>query len=715
MARKILLADDSVTAQNMGRKILADAGYEVVTVNNGSAALKRITELKPDLIVLDVYMPGYSGLEVCQRLKDTAQTAHIPVLLTVGKLEPFKPDEARRVRADAHIVKPFEASELLKAITRLEDHLLLHSDNGGTVSGIERFRSEQENTGKAPEDTGADTGWKSRLGFPTKKKKEEVEEAEDGGFREFRKGKGKAETKDATPFAGGRVEGQEIPTDITAQELDALSDLAAKLDRTISNKAASLKEESTREIKGGAEEAPAASDAELRPGADDFAARAQALAEESIREAQSKEAQGRDARVEEAKVEQTKSEATKVETTKSEIEAAAVEVVAAPVVAAEAVAEASESAVGSASVAGKSEATAVETVQRASEADAGAVVRSETATDQEIETPAAAVAETVNAAPAAGEAAAVYKRDEPMFAAAENAAEPMAEGAAPSDAELVQALRLLTPANWNGEAAAGDLQAVEAAEPVAALSVAASAGMAHGEMAGSGPRWMAEAVAVTPEEAALSLEAEMFSTFAAMPGSMQAMAMGVEMARPGGFSAITAAVESRLAAVELAESARLSSGAELSAGAPESGAHDRSGDASNGNGSITAGGEIAGATVSAEVMQKISEAVAAQGHPNADSEGRECMGKDEAVKVNTEKEQPAGASVADSGVVEAAKSEPGSEEAPKAMAAVAAAEGSASGAGPAADSGVIASIVESVLADLRPKLVEEIARKLSGK
>ena len=46
MARKILLADDSVTAQNMGRKILADAGYEVITVNNGSAALKKIAELK---------------------------------------------------------------------------------------------------------------------------------------------------------------------------------------------------------------------------------------------------------------------------------------------------------------------------------------------------------------------------------------------------------------------------------------------------------------------------------------------------------------------------------------------------------------------------------------------------------------------------------------------------------------------------------------------
>ena len=55
MARRILLADDSVTAQNMGRRILTDAGYEVVTVNNGSAALKKIAENKPDLIVLDVH------------------------------------------------------------------------------------------------------------------------------------------------------------------------------------------------------------------------------------------------------------------------------------------------------------------------------------------------------------------------------------------------------------------------------------------------------------------------------------------------------------------------------------------------------------------------------------------------------------------------------------------------------------------------------------
>ncbi len=129
MARKVLLADDSVTAQNMGRRIMTDAGYEVITVNNGSAALKKIHESHPDLIVLDVYMPGYGGLEVCQRLKESEATMKIPVLLTVGKMEPFKVDEAKRVHADGHIIKPFDASELLSALTKLEDKIV-PSENG---------------------------------------------------------------------------------------------------------------------------------------------------------------------------------------------------------------------------------------------------------------------------------------------------------------------------------------------------------------------------------------------------------------------------------------------------------------------------------------------------------------------------------------------------------------------------------------------------------
>src|ERR1051326_716665 len=97
-----------MTAQNMGNKILSEAGYEVVAVSNGAAAVKKIAEQKPDIIILDVYMPGYTGLEVCEKVRGSLETLKTPVLLTVGKLEPYKPEDANRVKADGVIIKPFE-------------------------------------------------------------------------------------------------------------------------------------------------------------------------------------------------------------------------------------------------------------------------------------------------------------------------------------------------------------------------------------------------------------------------------------------------------------------------------------------------------------------------------------------------------------------------------------------------------------------------------
>jgi len=119
VALKVLLADDSMTAQNMGKKILADAGFEVVAVSNGAAAVKKIASEKPDVIVLDVYMPGYTGLEVCERLRGAQETSKTPVLLTYGKMEAFDPGEAERVKANGVIVKPFEASDLLAAVQKM--------------------------------------------------------------------------------------------------------------------------------------------------------------------------------------------------------------------------------------------------------------------------------------------------------------------------------------------------------------------------------------------------------------------------------------------------------------------------------------------------------------------------------------------------------------------------------------------------------------------
>src|SRR5579859_1606002 len=112
-----------MTAQNMGKKILSEAGYDVVAVSNGAAAVKKIAEQKPDIIILDVYMPGYTGLEVCEKVRGSIDTLKTPVLLTVGKMEPYKPEDANRVKADGVIIKPFEASDLLAIVKKFEERI----------------------------------------------------------------------------------------------------------------------------------------------------------------------------------------------------------------------------------------------------------------------------------------------------------------------------------------------------------------------------------------------------------------------------------------------------------------------------------------------------------------------------------------------------------------------------------------------------------------
>ncbi|HEX4664600.1 MAG TPA: response regulator [Terriglobales bacterium] len=147
---KILLADDSVTAQNMGKKILSEAGHEVVTVSNGAAAAKKIAEIKPELVLLDVFMPGYSGLELCERLRNAAETSKLPVLLTVGRMEPYSPNDGTRVKADGVIVKPFEASDLTAAVDRLAEKIQPKQD-ARAMKIVPRQDSKAENA-VAPQD-----------------------------------------------------------------------------------------------------------------------------------------------------------------------------------------------------------------------------------------------------------------------------------------------------------------------------------------------------------------------------------------------------------------------------------------------------------------------------------------------------------------------------------------------------------------------------------
>jgi CheY-like chemotaxis protein len=120
---KILLADKNMTAQKLGQKILTDAGHEVIAVSNGAAAVKRIAQHKPDLLLLDVFMPGYSGTEVCAKVRAGAEGANTPVLLTVAQMEHFDPADAEKVKADGVIIKPFVAKDLEELVAKIEEKL----------------------------------------------------------------------------------------------------------------------------------------------------------------------------------------------------------------------------------------------------------------------------------------------------------------------------------------------------------------------------------------------------------------------------------------------------------------------------------------------------------------------------------------------------------------------------------------------------------------
>src|SRR6202171_6757991 len=96
---KSLVADDNSNIQKMVGLALKDHGIEVVAVGNGEAAVRKISDIKPDLVLADVFMPVRNGYEVCKYVKDDPTLSHIPVILLVGAFDPLDEQEAQRVGA----------------------------------------------------------------------------------------------------------------------------------------------------------------------------------------------------------------------------------------------------------------------------------------------------------------------------------------------------------------------------------------------------------------------------------------------------------------------------------------------------------------------------------------------------------------------------------------------------------------------------------------
>ncbi|WP_433610041.1 response regulator transcription factor [Dactylosporangium sp. CA-139114] len=112
----ILVADDDMDIRDLVAFKLEQAGYEVVAVDNGPAALTAATENPPDLVVLDVMMPGMSGIDVCRQLRQEQGTKALPIILLTARAQEGDVEVGFGAGADDYIVKPFSPRELVSRV-----------------------------------------------------------------------------------------------------------------------------------------------------------------------------------------------------------------------------------------------------------------------------------------------------------------------------------------------------------------------------------------------------------------------------------------------------------------------------------------------------------------------------------------------------------------------------------------------------------------------
>ena len=118
MPDRILVADDEPDLLNAAKIMLERGGYQVIEATNGDEALEKVYSEKPDLIILDVVMPGKTGTEVCKILKDDPQTSSIPILMytVLGRKADSKISE--EAGADEHLIKPFIPEDLVAMVKK---------------------------------------------------------------------------------------------------------------------------------------------------------------------------------------------------------------------------------------------------------------------------------------------------------------------------------------------------------------------------------------------------------------------------------------------------------------------------------------------------------------------------------------------------------------------------------------------------------------------
>ena len=116
---KILVIDDDPAGQRLIKYMLTPVGYEVITASNGILGLQMATQQSPDLVILDIMLPGLDGFEVCRRLREGSNTEDISIVMLSGKAQESDKDTGLKMGADAYLIKPVDRQELIDTVNAL--------------------------------------------------------------------------------------------------------------------------------------------------------------------------------------------------------------------------------------------------------------------------------------------------------------------------------------------------------------------------------------------------------------------------------------------------------------------------------------------------------------------------------------------------------------------------------------------------------------------
>ncbi|MBW1989939.1 MAG: response regulator [Deltaproteobacteria bacterium] len=119
MSQVILSVDDSKSIRQMVRFTLTQAGYEVLSAENGEEALAVVADNPVDMVIADLYMPVMDGIEMTRRMRALPATKYTPIVLLTTASQEDKKKEGREAGATGWIVKPFKPEQLLKVVKKV--------------------------------------------------------------------------------------------------------------------------------------------------------------------------------------------------------------------------------------------------------------------------------------------------------------------------------------------------------------------------------------------------------------------------------------------------------------------------------------------------------------------------------------------------------------------------------------------------------------------